>query len=201
MDAPSNDSRLLRPEILPGSHTPWGEAQASYRYDDGIVLHCTAGHGGFHLDERANTHVHQAWRSPTGFYEEDVDWSIVAVTFPTLFTAGERQCADQMLRHWRPDAYETVNGVFLESGESHVKDERQFRLDHAADWVVISAIMSSHQPGFVECVAAPGGDRRSHRERRFLVASDEYEPERFGFVIDEKRHRSYDGPSDFVSYR
>ncbi len=135
------------------------------------------------------------------FYEEDVDWSIVAVSFPGLSTADERQCADQMLRHWRPDAYETVNGVVLEPGESRVKDERQFRLDHAAGWVVISAITSSHQPGFVECVAAPGGELRSHRERRFLVPSDEYEPEHFGFVIDEKRHRSYDGPSDFVSYR
>lgn len=93
--------RLLRPEIRSGSHTPWGAAQASYRYGEGIVCHSTAGHGGFHLDECANARVHQAWRSPTAFYEEDVEWSIVAVTYPNLFTTYERKCADETLRHFR----------------------------------------------------------------------------------------------------
>jgi hypothetical protein len=193
--------RLLRAQIQSGGHTPWGEAQASYHYGEGIVCHSTAGHGGFHLDERVNARVHPAWRSPTAFYEEDVEWSIVAVTYPNLFTTYERKCADETLRHFRPDAYEAINAVTLLPGESRMKDERQFRTDHAGDWIVISTITSSHEPGFVECVATPGGDRRSHRERWFLVPSDEYEPERFGFVIDEERHRSYDGPSDFAGVR
>jgi len=67
--------------------------------------------------------------------------------------------------------------------------------------VVISAIDSSINPDFVECVAARGGDRAATERRRFLVPSSEYEPEPFGFVIDEARHRPYDGPSDFVGIR
>jgi len=52
-----------------------------------------------------------------------------------------------------------------------------------------------------ECVATLGGDRRAAEQRRYLVPSDEYDPGRFGFVIDEARHRLYDGPSNFVGWR
>jgi hypothetical protein len=70
------------------------------------------------------------------------------------------------------------------------------------DWIVVSAITSKHAPGFVETVATPGGKRGpGTEERRFLVASDEYQMGRFGFVIDEARHEVYGGPSDFVGWR
>ena len=52
-----------------------------------------------------------------------------------------------------------------------------------------------------ECVATLGGDRRAAEQRRDLVPSDEYRPGRFGFVIDDARHRLYDGPSNFVGWR
>ena len=49
------------------------------------------------------------------------------------------------------------------------------------------------------------GDDRGERgladERRFLVASAEYEIGPFGFVIDPLRHAAYDGPSDFIGWR
>ena len=70
-----------------------------------------------------------------------------------------------------------------------------------SDWVVISAIRSDHHPGMTECVATLGGDRRAAEQRRYLVPSDEYDAGRFGFVINEARHRLYDGPSDFVGWR
>lgn len=172
-----------RPEICPGSSTPWGPAQVSRRYADGVIGHSTDGHGGFQLDEEANARVHPAYRNANGFYEEDGEWSKVAATFPHLFTGHERKCADRILRNCEPDAYEIVNGVVLQPGQSRVKDERRFRADHAFDWVVISAITSSQNPGFVECAAARGGDRRSTELRRFLVPSGEYEPEPFGFIM------------------
>ena len=67
-----------------------------------------------------------------------------------------------------------------------------------ADWVVISAIRSSHHAPMVEVVATLGG-RRDPRaeERRFLVPSTEYEAERpFGFVVDSARHAACDGGCD-----
>jgi hypothetical protein len=192
---------LSRPEIRPGSSTPWGSAQVSRRYADGIIEHSTAGHGGLELDAAANAKVPALYRNQDGFYEEDGEWSKVAATFPHLFTAYERKCADEALRNTEPDAYESVNGIVLQPGQSRAKDARRFQSDHGAEWVVISAISSSISPGFVECMAARGGDRAAAERRRFLVPSSEYEPEPFGFVIDETRHRPYDGPSDFAGIR
>jgi hypothetical protein len=124
------------------------------------------------------------------FFEEDVDWAIVAFTFPELFTAYGRKSADETLRNWRPDDYEAVTRITLAPGESRVKDERRFREVHARDWVVISASWSDRHPGFVECLATPGGERGTAQKRRFLVPGDEYRSGPFGFVIDEQRHEA-----------
>lgn len=66
---------------------------------------------------------------------------------------------------------------------------------------MIAAILSDRHPGMTECVAALGGDRHAPEQRRYLVPSDEYAVGRFGFVIDETRHRRDDGPSSFVGGR
>lgn len=188
---------LQRIEIAPVAHTPWGGAQISRQYAEGIFFHATAGHGGFHLDAAANARVHDAYRNSSGWYEEDCEWSKVAAAFPDLFTAYERKCADRTLRDCAPDSYEKVTGITLRPGESRVKDQRQFRIDHADDWIVISAITARREPGVVECIATRGGDRSARNQCRFLVPSGEYDPGRFGFVIDETRHPIFDGPSHF----
>lgn len=188
-------ARFPRPRVANASYTPWGSSQDSRRYGDGIIFHATASHGGFELDEAARSKVHPAWGATSCFFEEDVEWAIVA-----FFTAYECEGADETLRNWRPDAYEKITGAALKPGESHVKDRRRFEADHAGDWVVISAIGSQHQPGFVKCISALGGDYTSERRRRFLVPQPEYASARFGFVIDPERHRPYDGPSDLVGF-
>ena len=86
-------------------------------------------------------------------------------------------------------------------GNPGLRTSGSFDSDHAADWIVISAINSTQRPGFVECVATLGGDRSSRNERRYLVPSGEYEIGPFGFVIDPPRHAAYDGPSDFIGWR
>ena len=192
---------LGRREVQTRTETPWGPAQQSRIYGEGVTAHSTAGHGGFHLDATRNALVDPHWRNRDGWYEEDSEWAIVAATFPELFTTSERASAEDTLRHSEPDAYEAIRGVALVSGQSRVKDERSFKLAHAADWIVVAAITSSHAPGFVECVATLGGDRGSHAERRFLIAAAEYEIGPFGFVIDLIRHAAYDGPSDFIGRR
>ena len=192
---------LGRREIRSHANTPWGVSQGATVYSDGVVVHSAAGHGGFHLDAAHNAKVHPALRAPDGWYEEDCAWAAVAQAFPELFTEYERRCADRTIRDWYPDAWEAIHGRPLRPGESHEKDRRDFERDHAIRWVVISAIRSDHHPGMTECVATLGGDRRAAEQRRYLVPSDEYDAGRFGFVINEARHRLYDGPSDFVGWR
>jgi hypothetical protein len=187
-------ARLDRREVRDCAQTPWGRAQFTWTYADGIARHSTAGHGGFYLDPLRNADVHAAWRHPDGWYEEDSQWAKVAATFPSLFTDYERRSADETLRNSEPDGYELITGVVLLLGQSHVKDERRFKTEHAADWIVISAIRSAHRPGLVECVATIGGGRQGGGERCFLVAAEEYEIGRFGFVIDLVRHAAYNRP-------
>lgn len=193
---------LGRREISSRAHTPWGPSQGATVYAEGVTCHSTAGHGGFHLSAERNRVVHPMLRVRGGFYEEDECWAIVAITFPHLFTAFERRCAERTIKDSWPDAWEQIFGTILRPGESRTKDQRAFERDHANDWVVISAITSSHEKGFVECVATPGGKREDNtQERRFLVPSSEYDIGRFGFVIDPARHRLYNGPSGFIGWQ
>ena len=181
-----------RREVRGCAQTPWGSAQFTEAFAEGIARHSTAGHGGFYLDPTRNAEVHPAWRNSDGWYEEDSEWAKVAATFPKLFTAFERRCANETLRNSEPDAFELINGVVIPPGQSHVKDERRFKAEHATDWIVISAVRSADRPGFVECVATIGGVRQAHGKKRFLVAAEEYAVGRFGFVIDLARHADAD---------
>jgi hypothetical protein len=182
-------------------YTPWGVSQGSTVYAEGVASHSTAGHGGFKLSTERNRIVHPMLRSKGGWYEEDAEWAIVAITFPHLFTAFERRCAEKTIKDSRPDAWEALSGTTLQPGESYEKDRRGFEQARARDWIVVSAITSTHVSGFVETVATLGGKRGpGTEERRFLVPSDEYHVGRFGFVIDEARHQLYGGPSDFVGW-
>ena len=79
--------------------------------------------------------------------------------------------------------------------------DHAFHTRHAEDWIVLSAIRSDHHPGHVETIATRGGERGpSIEERRFLVPASDYDPGRFGFVIDPVQHGVYDGPSSFVGW-
>jgi hypothetical protein len=184
------------------AHTPWGPSQGATIYADGVTFYSTAGHGGFHVSPDRNREVHPLLRATDGWYEEDECWAIVAISFPHLFTAFERRCAERTIKDSWPDAWETIFGTTLAAGESRAKDQRAFELEHAADWIVVSAITSDQQKGFVECVATPGGKRGpGTEERRFLVPAGEYDSGRFGFVIDPARHAVYAGPSSFIGWR
>jgi hypothetical protein len=182
-------------------NTPWGPSQGATIYAEGVVSRTTAGHGGFKLSGHRNAQVHPMLRSQDGWYEEDSAWAAVAVAFPDLFTGFEQRCAARTLKDWEPDAWETISGTRLASGESHTKDRRAFEQQHANDWIVTSALRSDHHPGMTEVIATRGG-RRDHgvEERCFLVPSADYKAGCFGFVIDEARHAVYEGPSSFASW-
>ncbi|MBV5262618.1 hypothetical protein J3S89_01025, partial [Pinisolibacter sp. B13] len=190
--------RLGRVGMGSSASTPWGGAQSAILYAEGIVEYATASHGGFHLSPERNAAVHPTLRSEGGWYEEDCGWAAVAITFPDLFTAFERRCAETTLKDWFPDAWEAISDTVLGPGASYQRDRRAFAAAHVADWVVISAIRSVDHARMVEVVATLGG-RRDPRaeERRFLVSAAEYEVDRpFGFVVDPARHAICNGGCD-----
>ena len=111
------------------------------------------------------------------------------------------RCCETLRQSW-PDAWESIHGRALTPGESRTRDAEAFALDHAGDWVVISAIYSDQHRGFTEVIATPGGRRDpKSEERRFLVPSGEYKAGPFSYVIDEARYAVYDGPSSFIGWR
>ena len=190
---------LGRVQTAIAASTPWGSSQLATIYGPGVTCHSTAGHGGFHLSAERNRLIDPALRKDSPWYEEDSEWATVALTFPDLFTAYERKCADETIRHSWPETWERIHGRILAEGESRSKDRHAFDEAHAADWVVNSAIYSVLHAGMTEVVATKGGRRGGGAERRFLVPSEDYSTRGpFGFVIDESRHQSYDGPSSFV---
>lgn len=194
--------RLGRRDMPGGAHTPWGSSQGGTVYAEGVTAHSTAGHGGFKLSAERNRKVHPMLRATGGWYEEDECWAIVAITFPHLFTSLERRHAERTIKDFWPDAWEAIFGTILGPGESRTKDQRTFETEHANDWIVVSAITSDQQKGFVECIATKGGKRGAGiEERRILVPTDEYYIGRFGFVIDPDRHLIYAGPSSFAGWQ
>lgn len=98
--------------------TPWGSSQISTFYAEGVIKHSTAGHGGFHLSSDRNNQVDPTVRRAGGWYEEDCEWAIVAATFPALFTAYERRCADETICNSWPDFRKKAYGRALVSGVS-----------------------------------------------------------------------------------
>ncbi|WP_083531358.1 DUF7007 domain-containing protein [Pararhizobium antarcticum] len=195
-------ANLSREQVRMSCSTPWGASQHATIYADGIVFHATSGHGGFHLSAARNDKVLEVLRNASGWYEEDTEWAIVALIFPDVFTTYERSCADETLRNAWPSEWERIHGRRLEPGESWSKDKAVFERTHVHDWVVASAITSTHHAGMVEVVARRSrASTAQDEERRFLVPSSEYDTRgRFGFVIDGQRHAIYDGPSNFLGW-
>jgi hypothetical protein len=193
---------LARVQTRMTASTPWGGSQMATIYVEGIVSHSTSGHGGFHLSSDRNLLVHASVRSAGGWYEEDCEWAIVALTFPDVLTGYERRCADDIAKNTFPAFWEKLRGRRLQPGESRSKDRSCFDRTHANDWIVISAIASSHHAGMTEVIATKGGKREfGQEERRFLVPDAEYRKRStFGFVIDLEVHAVYAGPSSFVGW-
>lgn len=181
--------------------TPWGQSQHIEDIAPGIRSISTAGHGGFKLDRARNAQVPEYLRREGGWYEEDVDYAIVYLTFPSEFSEQQVADARDTIRHYYPDEYERLTGETITPGQSRTRDEQEFNRVHADDYIAYSA-MGSPAPsywerkipeGYVEVVAGrgqrgPRGERPAD-EGTFLVPADEYEQRGlFGFVVDPSRH-------------
>lgn len=93
-------------------HTPWGTPISVEWMTDAtgkkiaVAFVNTASHGGYYVAPELLSRVPEAWRNITwngngkrGFFEEDCDWSLVALAFPELFIPQElaiaRRIAEQ----------------------------------------------------------------------------------------------------------
>jgi hypothetical protein len=194
--------------------TPWGVSQHSEKLAQGIMQYSTAGHGGIHLSPTRNAQVHPAWRIEGGWYEEDLDWNIVAYHFPEAFPSkvivvdGKdfRARVDQTLRDWRPREYMAVTGQTLTTEQSRKLREEAYQEAHEDDLICVSAVGDWHEKvpqgmvGVTCCKGgrAPNGRYADSTMRHFLVPRKEYHDHSqehgysMGFVVDPARHREID---------
>jgi hypothetical protein len=178
-----------------GKRTPWGTSDHEKTYAPGIVFYGTPGHGGFHCDRARNALVHEAWRKPGGWYEEDCEWVIVALTFPEAFPAETVEHARAQAKNERPDGYTAVTGTALSLEESAELRSRAWYAAHENDYVATAAWGDWHASvpdGLVAVLAVRGVTKRGchgEDEAYFLVPAAEYDTrDRHGFVVDEARH-------------
>ena len=87
--------------------TPWGAPQSVEKLTSGVYSVTTASHGGIYCDPIANATIPADWRRAswsgrgmTGWYEEDADWSMVALTFPEAFKPSDLLAARRTFDAW-----------------------------------------------------------------------------------------------------
>ena len=84
-------------------NTPWGPAQQEENIGMGIISVSTAGHGGYFVPKEIRALMPRAalttFAGP-GWYEEDSDWALVALSFPHLFTEEHREMAIRTAEKW-----------------------------------------------------------------------------------------------------
>jgi len=149
----------------------------------------TPSHGGIRLSSERNADVHPVWRREDGWYEEDCEWAIVAMSFPDDFPGMNAHTAHRTARDWYPDEYETVTGRAIEPGQSYKRDEQTFFAEHANDWLGVSAIGLGD--GTVEVTARLGGHGGAPGSpyRTFIVPKANYDARnRFGFVVEPGKY-------------
>lgn len=164
-------------------YTPWGWARESDRDEvaPGIDSFSTESHGGYCLSDYRLEKVHPAWRHHSRWFEEDVEWAIVALTFPEHFSERRVELAHKLAKEWLPDQYAAVFGVEVKPEESRVLSERALRQGHEHDWEVKSRFGSWAEnvpEGHIGLVL-----RRDGETRCILVSKEVDHAHRLGFGI------------------
>ena len=95
--------------------TPWGLSQTTRELAPGITLYTTASHGGFYLSPERVALMPKPLRDfipfggpqqgPGRWYEEDCDWSVVALAFPQFFKRDDVAAAEATLKNYKPEIH------------------------------------------------------------------------------------------------
>jgi hypothetical protein len=118
----------------------WGEIEIEKVIAGGIVYVSTPGHGGFVLSENRNKAIPKYMRMSDGCYEEDCDWSIVAVVFSEFLQDEKVKQAKETLKNCKHKMYETFFKIKLKKGESRSKDSEIFLSDNKNNYIGITAL-------------------------------------------------------------
>ena len=144
--------------------TPWGESQGVTEVYPGILSVSTSSHGGYKLDRKRNSQVDEVWRKAGGWYEEDCEWAIVALTFKSEFSAETVEGAVRTLKNWLPVEYILATGeqVSLEESsklrEIAAKEAAKGKLQSFVAWGSWNPLVPE---GFVGVCAKVDGPRRN----------------------------------------
>jgi hypothetical protein len=179
-----------------GSRTPWGKADEVEVLAPGVQRVSTPSHGGIKLDKHRNGSVHEAFRKADGWYEEDLEWAVVALTFPDLFEPKERDLARGILINHYPDEYTAATGFEVTPAQSRTLRERAFKADSRDKFVAASAWGDWHPNVPKNSVGVVAKNEAKNEERYFLIPKTEYaKTSEFGFIVDESRYPTWAGPS------
>jgi hypothetical protein len=93
--------------------TPWGHSDTVTEIAPGIVSYSTPSRGGYWLSDARVASMPRQLRdfqpfAGPNFYEEDCDWSIVALAFPQFFPDDAIPAALETIKRYKPDLYQEV---------------------------------------------------------------------------------------------
>ena len=97
-----------------GGHSPWGPIQSVEPVDDQIAFVGTAGHGGMWVHEDLWKQMPKQFRetdfSRGGWFEEDCDWCLPVLCFPSRFTDFNVTGARVLAKRYHKAAYRWFQG-------------------------------------------------------------------------------------------
>lgn len=87
--------------------TPWGAADHVEQLAHGIIRVDTPSHGGYYVPPETLKKMHplalNTWAG-RGWYEEDCDWALIALSFPALFPPEALEDAKRTVENWKDAA-------------------------------------------------------------------------------------------------
>jgi hypothetical protein len=172
-------------------YSPWGPVDQVRQLDVGILEIGTPSHGGLKLSPKLNKEMPAASRRKGGWYEEDVEWSLVALKFPGVFSPADVGHAIQTAKDWLPKEYEAITGEKVSVRESRKLQQEQAQRETRTKFVTRAAWgdwAEDVPKGMVKVLARK---ESTGVEAEFLVPKSEYVSQvpGFGFIVDEKRYK------------
>lgn len=126
-------------------HCPWGQIDHADQLVPGVWSIGTPSHGGFLLSPERQAAMPEIARRSGAVYEEDADWSLVALAFADEFSAiscGERTMAEiarDHVRNYFPVEYAFLTGETPTPDNSTVLRRRELYSAAIGRFVVTSA--------------------------------------------------------------
>lgn len=168
--------------------SPWGKVQSAVVKIPGIVEVSCAGHGGVRVDPKLNKKIPESVRQRGGWYEEDVEWAIVALVFPEAYPDSDAQRqAKFTMRDYYPEAFEQLTGEKPTLENSYKLRQYAFYKETWDKYVVRSASgPSSFYPDIPQGAVKVWAVKNSTREEKcFLLKAEDYKQGEFGYVVPE----------------